>query len=54
VYSDSHFNSSVISGVSFTNNRIGKGCWGFADINGPQPVWTGNVDATSGTAISQP
>jgi len=54
VYSDGRFNSSVISGVSFTNNRIGKGYWGFASINGPRAVWTGNVDATSGTAIAQP
>ena len=54
VYSDGHFNSSVISGVSFTNNRFGTGQWGYADINGPQPVWTGNVDATSGAALAQP
>ena len=52
VYSDGRFNSSTISGVSFTNNRLGKGYWGFASINGPRPVWTGNVDATSGTAIA--
>jgi hypothetical protein len=53
VYSDNQFTSSVISGVSFTNNRIGKGYWGFVSINGPKPVWTGNVDATTGAAISQ-
>ncbi len=52
VYSDGKFNSSVISGVSFTNNRIGKGHWGYAAITGPRPVWTGNVDATSGTAVA--
>ena len=54
VYSDNRFNSSLISGISFTNNRIGGGHWGYGSIDGPNPVWTGNVDATSGIAIKVP
>jgi hypothetical protein len=54
VYSDGQFNSSVISGVSFTNNRLGKGYWGYGTFTRNSPVWTGNVDATSGAAIARP
>jgi hypothetical protein len=51
VYSDDSFNSNPISGVQFTNNRMGRGAWGYALIGKAKPVDTGNVDDTTGVAI---
>ncbi len=51
VYSDGQFTGGTISGVSFTNNRFGKGYWGYASINRSSPVWSGNVDDVTGAAI---
>ena len=51
VYSDGQFSGGTISGVSFTNNRFGKGYWGYASINRNSPVWSGNVDDVTGAAI---
>lgn len=53
VYSDGQFNNGSISGVSFTNNRLGKGQWGYSSINGNTVTWSGNVDDTSGMAITR-
>ncbi len=44
VYDDAHFNSSTISGVSFTNNHMGAGQYGITDFNGTNPTYTGNVN----------
>lgn len=54
VYSDGRFSGGTISGVSFTNNRLGDGYWGYASIDVYNPVWSGNVDNTTGAVIPQP
>jgi hypothetical protein len=51
VYSAAAFDGGPISGISFTNNRMGNGQWGYASIEGNTPVWTGNVDNTTGATI---
>jgi hypothetical protein len=51
VYSDDQFNSNSISGVRFTNNRMGSGSWGYANIGRAQPYSAGNYDATTGATI---
>lgn len=52
VYSDDSFNSNPISGVSFTNNRMGRGQFGYAFIGKAKPVVSGNVDDKTGAPIS--
>jgi hypothetical protein len=54
VYSDGQFDGGTISGVRFTNNRLGKGRWGYASIVNNSPTWTGNVDDVTGQTISRP
>ncbi len=44
VYDDAHFNSSPITGVSFTNNHLASGQYGTTDFNGTNPTFTGNVN----------
>lgn len=53
VYSDGQFSGGSISGVSFTNNVLGKGYYGYASIVGNSPVWSGNSDASSGKAVNR-
>ena len=48
VYSDGQFTGGSITGVSFTNNRLGKGYYGYASIVKNSPVWSGNVDDVTG------
>lgn len=43
VYSDGRFKGGLISGVSFTNNRMGVGQWGYRAFMKNSPVWRGNV-----------
>lgn len=51
VYSDGQFSGGSITGVSFTNNKLGKGQWGYSSVVKNTVVWTGNVDQNSGAAI---
>ena len=51
VYSDGQFNDSKISGVSFVNNRLGKGYWGYRSFVKNAPVWRGNVDDRTGRPL---
>lgn len=44
VYSDAQFSGGSISGVSFTNNHMGSGQYGYTDFNGNSPTYTGNVN----------
>ena len=46
VYSDGQFNNGTISGVSFTNNYLVKGQYGYSSINNNTPVWEGNIQYT--------
>lgn len=43
VYSDAQFKGGPISGVSFTENRMGRGGWGFTAFNKNRPIFVGNV-----------
>jgi hypothetical protein len=51
VYSDGRFKGGAISGVSFTNNRMGKGRWGYSAFEKNRPVWRGNVDDKTGADL---
>ncbi|MDA9504163.1 hypothetical protein XI09_05160 [Bradyrhizobium sp. CCBAU 11386] len=51
VYSDGRQGSGSISGVSFTNNRMGRGKWGYSAFSKNRPVWRGNVDDVTGRPI---
>ena len=53
VYSSAQFTGGSVSGVSFTNNRLGKGHWGYASIEGNTVVWSGNVDYSSGKVANK-
>lgn len=48
VYSDGQFAGGPISGVSFTNNQLGKGRWGYSSFVKNNPVWRNNVDDVTG------
>lgn len=48
VYSDGRFKGGPVGGVSFTNNRMGKGRWGYRAFEKNTPVWRGNVDQKTG------
>jgi hypothetical protein len=50
VYSDGQFSGGAISGVSFTNNKFGKGRWGYASIVKNTVAQSGNTDL-NGAAI---
>jgi hypothetical protein len=47
VYSDGQFDGGSITGVSFTNNKLGRGQYGYASVVKNKPVWTNNTDATT-------
>lgn len=51
VYSDGRFDGGPITGVAFTGNRMDNGHWGYASIDNNKPVWSGNVDHSSGASI---
>jgi parallel beta-helix repeat protein len=53
VYSDGQFNNGEISGVSFLNNRLGRGFYGYSSIQRNAPEWSGNVDDKRGTTVNQ-
>ncbi|TQF33032.1 right-handed parallel beta-helix repeat-containing protein [Bradyrhizobium sp. UNPA324] len=51
VYSDGRQGNGPISSVSFANNRMGRGRWGYAAFSKNRPVWRGNVDDITGRPI---
>jgi hypothetical protein len=54
VYSDGQFTGGSITGVSFTNNRLKKGQYGYSSINhNTNLTWSGNVDDVTGQPVSQ-
>lgn len=53
VYSDGQFGGGKIRNVSFVNNRMGKGYYGYASMNNNSPDWSGNFDDTLGTILNQ-
>ena len=52
-YSDGQFSGGTIQNVSFTNNRMGRGYYGYASIVKNSPVWSGNTDSETGATISR-
>jgi hypothetical protein len=52
VYSDGQFNGGTISGVSFIDNRLGKGRWGYRSFVKNAPLWRGNIDDKTGRDLS--
>ncbi|MGO4706494.1 right-handed parallel beta-helix repeat-containing protein [Microvirga sp. 2MCAF38] len=44
IYSDGQFTGGAVTGVSFTNNYVGKGRWGSFSINKNTPHMAGNVE----------
>ena len=51
VYADGQFRADTMTGIAFTNNRIGRGQWGYILSNNAQVTWTGNVDDTTSKTI---
>lgn len=52
VYSDGQFRSDPITDVSFINNAMQRGHWGYASIENNTPVDSGNFDAATKAAIT--
>ena len=53
VYSSAQFDGGSVQNVSFTNNRLGRGYWGYAAITGNTPTWSNNVDDTTGEVVNR-
>jgi hypothetical protein len=53
VYSDGQFTGGSIAGVSFTNNVLGKGYYGYASVVKNSPAWSGNTDAETGKPVNR-
>lgn len=51
IYSDGQFNNGAITGVSFVNNRLRKGYWGYVVVRNCSVTWTGNVDDTTSQTV---
>jgi hypothetical protein len=47
VYAGS-WNGNEVTGIQVTNNRLGRGYYGYADIAGGGITWSGNVDDVTG------
>lgn len=53
MYIDHRKSSKRVGRISVTNNRLGKGQWGYTAFYGFTPeVWEGNVDAVTGNPIN--
>ncbi|NIX75681.1 right-handed parallel beta-helix repeat-containing protein [Microvirga terricola] len=48
LYSDGNFTGSAMTNVSFTNNHIVKGGWGYYYVRDSSPTISGNVESTDG------
>jgi hypothetical protein len=51
VYSDASHSNSPITGVQITNNDIGRGLYGPVYFTGNTPVYSGNIDDTTGQLL---
>jgi hypothetical protein len=45
-------NPAQITNVQVTNNVLGTGVWGWADVESTSPVWTNNTDVATGKIVS--
>ena len=48
VYNSAQFDGGPVTGVSFTNNHLGKGGYGYRAFTKTNTVWRGNVDHMTG------
>ncbi|MDB5610832.1 MAG: hypothetical protein JWP25_7732 [Bradyrhizobium sp.] len=48
VYNSAQFDGGPVTGVSFTNNHLGKGGYGYRAFTKTNTVWRGNVDHITG------
>lgn len=46
-----HSSTYGMSGVTIRSNRLGKGVWGYMNIQGNTPIWTGNVDDITNVTV---
>jgi parallel beta-helix repeat protein len=53
VDADGQFNEAAISSVSFLNNSMGRGYYGYASIQKNSPEWSGNIDDELGTTVNR-
>lgn len=53
IYADGQFGGGSISNISFINNRMGKGYYGYASINNNSPDWSGNIDDSLGIILEK-
>jgi hypothetical protein len=51
IFVDAQFRGGSITGVKITNNRLGKGHWGYVATNRTSPVLIGNVDDITGVLL---
>jgi hypothetical protein len=51
LYSDGQFSGGPITGVSFTNNQLGEGRWGYTYFVNNTPVWQGNTNIGTGQSV---
>lgn len=51
VYSDGRLGTGRISNVSFTNNRMGRGLYGYRAFSRNAVTWKGNLDDATGRPI---
>jgi large repetitive protein len=54
VYSYQAEGKGAVTNISFTNNVIEKGRWGYGSLYNNSPTWTGNTDFVTGRTIARP
>ncbi|WP_426124195.1 right-handed parallel beta-helix repeat-containing protein [Pararhizobium sp. PWRC1-1] len=53
IYADDQFDGGTMSNISMTDNRLGRGYYGYAVIGNSSPVFSRNTDDQSGTAVER-
>lgn len=52
VYADGNFNNNAVE-VTYSNNRLGKGYYGYVLARRATVTWTGNVDDVTGAPVAR-
>jgi parallel beta-helix repeat protein len=53
IYADDRFSGGLMSNVSMTGNRLGRGYYGYTVIGKSPPAFSGNTDDQSGTTVER-
>lgn len=53
IYADDQFNGGAMSNISMTDNRLGRGYYGYAVIGKSAPLFSGNTDDQSEAAVER-